>query len=72
MLCEDLEGWGVGGGRLKREGIYVYLCSDLAAAAAWLINVDVQQKPTQHPPIKKKFPQRLDSAKVGLRGRKLV
>ena len=46
MLCDDLEGWGVGGGRLKREGIYVYL---------WLIYVDIHQKPTQHPPIKKNF-----------------
>ena len=59
MLCDDLEGWGVGGGRLKREGIYIYL---------WLIYVDVQQKPTQHPSIKKKFPHRLDSAKVGVGG----
>ena len=27
MLCDDLEGWdgGVVGGRLKGEGIYVYL-----------------------------------------------
>ena len=31
-------GWEVGG-RLKREGTYVYL---------WLIHVDVWQKPTQH------------------------
>ena len=39
MLCDDLEGWDWGevGGRLKREGIYVYL---------WLIHVVVQQKPT--------------------------
>ena len=26
VLCDDLEGWDLGvGGRLKREGIYVYL-----------------------------------------------
>ena len=41
MLGDNLEGWnGVEvGGRLKREGTYVYL---------WLIHVDVWQKPTQH------------------------
>ena len=40
-LCDNLEGWdGVGGGgRLKREGTYVYL---------WLINVSIWQKPTQY------------------------
>ena len=39
VLCDDLEGWDWGEvrGRLKREGIYVYL---------WLIHVVVQQKPT--------------------------
>ena len=29
MLCDDLEGWdgvGWGGGRFKREGIYVHVC----------------------------------------------
>ena len=36
MLCDDLEGFGAGG-KLKREGIYVYL---------WLIHVVVQQKLT--------------------------
>ena len=38
MFCDDLEGWndGVGvGGRLQREGIYVYIS---------LIHVVVQQK----------------------------
>ena len=25
MLCDDLEGWDVAGGRLKREGIYLYI-----------------------------------------------
>ena len=27
MLCDDLEewGWGLVGGRLKREGLYVYI-----------------------------------------------
>ena len=40
MLCDDLEGWGVGGrGRLKREGIFVY---------TWLIHFVAQQKLTQH------------------------
>ena len=41
MLCEYLEGWGgVGaGGRLKTEGIYIYL---------WLINTVIWQKPVQH------------------------
>ena len=37
VLCDDIEGWV--GGRLKREGIYVYI---------WLIHVAVQQKLTQH------------------------
>ena len=33
LLCDDLEGWDGGmGGRLKREGIYVYI---------WLIHVVV-------------------------------
>ena len=36
MLCDDLEGFGAGG-KLKREGIYVY---------SWLIYVAVQQKLT--------------------------
>ena len=41
MLSDNLERWGgVGvGGKLKREGTYVYL---------WLIHVDEWQKPTQH------------------------
>ena len=41
MLCDDLEGWGGGrmGGRVKREGIYVYIL---------LIHVIVQQKLIQH------------------------
>ena len=42
MLCDHLEGWDGGGGvggKLKREGTYVYL---------WLICVVVWQKPTQH------------------------
>ena len=39
-LCDNLEEWdGVGGGRFKRAGTYVYL---------WLIHVDVWQKPTQY------------------------
>ena len=38
MLCDNLEGWEVGG-RFKREGIDVYL---------WLIPVDVWQKPAQY------------------------
>ena len=40
MLCEYLEGWGgvAAGGRLKTEGIYIYL---------WLMHVVVGQ-PTQH------------------------
>ena len=38
MLCNNLEGWDVGG-RFKKEGTYVYL---------WLIHVGVWQKPTQH------------------------
>ena len=37
-LWDNLEGWEVGG-KLKREGTYVYL---------WLIHVDVWQKPTQY------------------------
>ena len=38
VLCDDLEGWHAGvGGRLKREGIYVYL---------QLIHSVVQQKLT--------------------------
>ena len=48
MFCDDLVGWDGWGGRLKREGIYVYI---------WLIHV-VQQKLTQLckaiiPPLKK-------------------
>ena len=40
LLCDDLEGWNVGlGGRLKREGIYVYVS---------LIHAVVEQKPTQN------------------------
>ena len=41
MLCDDLEGWGGGGmgGRVEREGIYVYIL---------LIHVIVQQKLIQH------------------------
>ena len=41
MFCDDLEGWMVGGvgGRLQREGIYVYI---------ELIHFVVQQKLTQH------------------------
>ena len=36
MLCDDLEGWdGGGGGRFKREGVYVYM---------WLIHFLVQQE----------------------------
>ena len=40
-LCDILEGWDAGGmgGRLKRQGIYVYL---------WLIHIVEWQKPTQH------------------------
>ena len=38
-LCDDLEGWDGGvGGRLKREGIYVYLL---------LVHFIIQQKLTQ-------------------------
>ena len=38
VLCDDLEGWnGRMGGRLKREGMYVY---------TWLIHDVVQQKLT--------------------------
>jgi hypothetical protein len=38
VFCDNLEGWDVGvGGRLRKEGIYVYL---------YLVQV-VQQKPTQ-------------------------
>ena len=41
VFCDDLDGWKgwVLGGRLKREGIHVYL---------QLIRVAVHQKPTQH------------------------
>ena len=39
MLCNDLEGWDGGGGRLQREGVFVYI---------WLIYVVVQQKRTQY------------------------
>ena len=41
MLCDDLEGWDavVEGGRLKKEGICVYV---------WLIHFIAQQKLTQH------------------------
>ena len=40
-LGDDLEGWGGGGsgGRLRREGTYVYL---------WLIHVVVWEMPTQY------------------------
>ena len=39
-LCDDLEGWdGKVGGRLKTEGLHVYL---------WLIHIVVPQKLTQH------------------------
>ena len=39
VLCDDLEGWdeGEAGGRLKPEGIYVYL---------QLIHIVVWQRPT--------------------------
>ena len=40
MLCDDLEGWdGVVGGRLKKEGICVYI---------ELIHIVLQQKLAQH------------------------
>ena len=46
VLCDELEVWdgdvwdrGPVGGRLKKEGIYVYF---------WLIHIAVQQKPTHH------------------------
>ena len=40
MLCDDLDGWEMGiGGRLEREGIYVYVK---------LICFAVEQKITQH------------------------
>ena len=41
MLCDDLESRDGGrvGGKLKREGMYVY---------TWLIHSGVQQKLTQH------------------------
>ena len=40
VFNDNLKGWdGVGGGRFKREGTYVYL---------WLIHDDVRQKPSQH------------------------
>ena len=38
-MCDDLEGWNGGGGRLQREGIHVY---------TELIHVPVQQKLAQH------------------------
>ena len=40
VFNDNLKGWdGVGGGRFKRQGTYVYLR---------LIHVDVRQKPIQH------------------------
>ena len=42
VLCDNLEGWdvaGVGGGRFKRDGTYVY---------RWLIHAITWQKPTQY------------------------
>ena len=40
MFCDDLEEWdGVGGGRLTRKGIYVYIRP---------IHGVTQQKPAQH------------------------
>ena len=44
-LSDNLEGWSGWevGGRLKREGTYVYL---------WLIHPDVWQRPTQHNIVK--------------------
>ena len=39
MLCDNLEEWDGVGGRLKREGTYIYL---------QLICVDVWQKPIQY------------------------
>jgi len=40
VLCDDLEGWdGVVGGRLKKEGICVYI---------ELIHIVLQQKLAQH------------------------
>jgi len=39
MLCDDLNGWDVGRGRSKREGIYVYI---------ELIHFIIQQKLTQY------------------------
>ena len=41
VLCDDLDGWdgGEAGGRLKPEGIYVYL---------QLIHIVVWQRPIQH------------------------
>ena len=38
-LCDDLERWDEVGGRLMREGIYVYI---------QLIRIIVQEKLTQH------------------------
>ena len=38
MLCDNLEGWEMGG-RLRREGTDAYL---------WLIHVDLWQRPTQY------------------------
>ena len=50
-LCDDLEGWMEVGGKLRREGTYVYL---------QLNHFALQQKPTQHTkskytPIKSTF-----------------
>ena len=39
MVHDDLEGWDRGRGRVRREGMYVYI---------QLIHFTVQQKPTQH------------------------
>jgi len=39
VLCANLEGWDGVGGKLRREGAYVYL---------WLTHADVWQKPTKH------------------------
>ena len=38
-LCDDLERWDGVGGRLMREGIYVYI---------WLTHIVAQQKLAQH------------------------
>ena len=46
VLCDDLEGWDGGDvGRLRKEGIYVYL---------ELIHAVVQQKPIENKLKKKK------------------